>query len=181
MYPPAHRDGPDSPARRSRPATTAELHLQRCRWCGNAVVGSCLLCPSCGSTDLLQELSGGLGTIRRHVPVPRRGTQPRLLAVVELREGARLKSRVDGVLPEMAPVGTQVRFVGYDRTGQLVPVFRVNFSAGPRTWPLPVRGDSRVQDPAAAGRWGWPTRPLGLAEDGSRGPAHAAPGSQAEA
>jgi uncharacterized OB-fold protein len=85
-----------------------ELYFQRCSWCRTAVFRR-LLCPICASTDLPWERSGGMGVVRHITVVGRSTGAPRALAIIEMSEGFRLRSRIIGVPPENVRVGALVR------------------------------------------------------------------------
>ncbi|MDQ1006075.1 putative OB-fold protein [Streptomyces sp. V4I23] len=85
-----------------------ELYFQRCSWCRTAVFRR-LLCPICASTDMPWEPSGGMGVVRHITVVGRSTGAPRALAIIEMSEGFRLRSRIIGVPPENVRVGTLVR------------------------------------------------------------------------
>ncbi|AGP61194.1 Zn-ribbon domain-containing OB-fold protein [Streptomyces rapamycinicus] len=84
------------------------LYFQRCRWCHTSVFRR-LLCPVCGSTDMAEERSDGIGVIH-HVTVVGRSTgKPRAMAIIDMDEGFRLRARVSAVPLARACVGAQVR------------------------------------------------------------------------
>lgn len=64
--------------------------------------------------------SAGLGTVYATTVVRRRGEEARNLALIDLDEGFRIMSRVEGLAPTDVRIGQRVR-VGFD--GQGVPVF----------------------------------------------------------
>lgn len=85
-----------------------ELYFQRCRWCRTAAFRR-LLCPVCASTDLVWERSDGTGVVRHLTVVGRSTGTPRVLAIIDMREGFWLRSRVIGVSPGAVRVGAVVR------------------------------------------------------------------------
>ncbi|MEV4334632.1 OB-fold domain-containing protein [Streptomyces sp. NPDC049597] len=85
-----------------------ELYFQRCRWCHTAAFRR-LLCPVCASTDLAWERSAGTGVVRHLTVVGRSTGNPRVLAIIDMREGFWLRSRVIGVSPGAVRVGAVVR------------------------------------------------------------------------
>ncbi|MEU6603209.1 Zn-ribbon domain-containing OB-fold protein [Streptomyces flaveolus] len=85
-----------------------ELYFQRCRWCQTAVFRR-LLCPACASTDLAWERSGGIGVISHVVIAGRSTRRPRALAMINMREGFSLRSRIFGAPPHTVRVGALVR------------------------------------------------------------------------
>ncbi|MFD0112531.1 Zn-ribbon domain-containing OB-fold protein [Streptomyces sp. NPDC058320] len=90
------------------PSTIRELRFQRCTWCSTIVFRTCLLCPTCASTDLHWERSEGRGKICSAVEVRRKGQRRRMVTVVELREGVRMRCEVEGAATGFTPVGTPV-------------------------------------------------------------------------
>lgn len=84
------------------------LYFQRCRWCHTSVFRR-LLCPACGSTDFATERSGGIGVIHQVTVVGRSVGRPRAMAIIEMREGFRLRARVSAEPLQRAQVGAQVR------------------------------------------------------------------------
>lgn len=84
------------------------LYFQRCRWCHTAVFRR-LLCPVCGSTDMAEERSDGIGVIHHVTFVGRSVGKPRAMAIIDMREGFRLRARVSAVPLARACVGAEVR------------------------------------------------------------------------
>jgi uncharacterized protein len=99
------------------------LAFQRCAGCGAAVFYPRVLCPLCGGNDLTWETSSGRGVIYATTAVYRRDGDPYNVVLVDLEEGFRMMSRVDGVPAKGVEVGTRV-MLGVDREGDgPVPVF----------------------------------------------------------
>jgi uncharacterized protein len=99
------------------------LAFQRCAGCGAAVFYPRVLCPQCGDNDLTWETSSGRGVVYATTAVYRRDADPYNVVLVDLEEGFRMMSRVDGVPAERVEVGTKVR-LRVDREGDdPVPVF----------------------------------------------------------
>jgi uncharacterized OB-fold protein len=67
--------------------------------------------------------SEGTGTVYATTTVRRGGEAPRDVSLVELDEGFRVMSRVEGVAPEDVAIGLRVR-VGFVPGDDPVPVFR---------------------------------------------------------
>ncbi|MEU8874755.1 zinc ribbon domain-containing protein [Streptomyces javensis] len=84
------------------------LYFQRCRWCRTAVFRR-LLCPVCGSTDMAEERSDGIGVIHHVTVVGRSAGRPRAMAIIDMHEGFRLRARVSAVPLARACIGAQVR------------------------------------------------------------------------
>ena len=99
------------------------LAFQRCAGCVAAVFYPHVLCPQCGDNDLTWETSSGRGVVYATTAVYRRDADPYNVVLVDLEEGFRMMSRVDGVPAERVEVGTKVR-LRVDREGDdPVPVF----------------------------------------------------------
>jgi uncharacterized OB-fold protein len=99
------------------PAVTYRRHLengklgyQRCTDCSEAVFYPRVICPFCGSGALEWCESVGRGTVYATTSVHSRNGEPRNVALVDLEEGFRMMSRVDGVPVEAVEIGTRVRF-----------------------------------------------------------------------
>lgn len=102
---------------------SGELGFQRCAGCGAAVFYPRVLCPVCGSTDLAWETSSGRGTVYATTAVYRRDADPYNVVLVDLEEGFRMMSRVEGVPAEEVEVGTRVAFRVERDDDVAVPVF----------------------------------------------------------
>jgi uncharacterized protein len=99
------------------------LGFQRCGDCGAAVFYPRVVCPVCGGADLVWETSSGRGVVYATTAVYRRDADPYNVALVDLEEGFRMMSRVEGVPAEEVEVGTKVT-LRVDREGdEPVPVF----------------------------------------------------------
>lgn len=102
---------------------SGELGFQRCAGCGAAVFYPRVLCPVCGSADLAWETSSGRGTVYATTAVYRRDADPYNVVLVDLEEGFRMMSRIEGVPAEEVEVGTRVA-LRIDREGDVpLPVF----------------------------------------------------------
>lgn len=86
--------------------------IQRCAACGNrAVFPPRAICPHCGGTALCWQDASGIGTVYSTTVVhdrPEKGGD-RNIALIDLAEGARLMSRVEGVPPGEVTIGMKVR------------------------------------------------------------------------
>ncbi len=91
------------------------LELQQCDSCARHVFYPRLVCPHCGGTRLHWVAAGGEGTVYATTTVSRRPDQggPYNVALVDLDEGVRMMSRVDGIAPEQVAIGLRVgAFIG---------------------------------------------------------------------
>ena len=113
------------------PAVTYRRHLengklgyQRCAACSAAVFYPRVLCPECGSGALEWHESAGRGTVYATTAVHSRNRDPRNVVLVDLDEGFRMMSRVEGVPAEEVEVGRRVSFeVRHGEEDEPVSVF----------------------------------------------------------
>ena len=84
------------------------LGFQRCVRCGAALFYPRVLCSLCGGNDLTWETSSGRGVIYATTAVYRRDGDPYNVVLVDLEEGFRMMSRVEGVPAERVEVGARV-------------------------------------------------------------------------
>jgi uncharacterized protein len=99
------------------------LGFQRCRDCSSAVFYPRVLCPVCGSISLEWQTSGGRGVVYATTAVYRRDDEPYNVALVDLEEGFRMMSRVEGVPAEEVEIGLRVRFEMREEDDGPVAVF----------------------------------------------------------
>lgn len=99
------------------------LGFQRCRDCSSAVFYPRVLCPVCGSISLEWRTSGGRGVVYAATGVYRRDGEPYNVALVDLEEGFRMMSRVEGVPAEEVSIGLRVRFEVCEEVDGPVAVF----------------------------------------------------------
>lgn len=114
--------GPDAVYRTNLAA--GKLAIQRCAACGGrAVFPPRALCPRCGATDLAWRDASGAGTVYATTIVrdrPENGGD-RNIVLIDLAEGARLMSRVEGLPPEQVKIGMKVKArIAMDVGGPLV-------------------------------------------------------------
>lgn len=115
-------DGPPAEIYR-RYLESGKLGFQRCAGCETAVFYPRVLCPVCGSAELAWEPSSGLGVVYATTAVYRRDADPYNVVLVDLEEGFRMMSRVEGVPADEVEVGARVAF-RIDRDGDdPVPIF----------------------------------------------------------
>ncbi|MGA0393939.1 MAG: Zn-ribbon domain-containing OB-fold protein, partial [Rhodospirillales bacterium] len=85
--------------------------IQQCDDCGTHIFYARLLCPSCGSDKVSQIEASGGGTVYSTSVVrqrPERGGDYNL-ALIDLDEGPRMMSRVDGMEPAEVAIGMKVK------------------------------------------------------------------------
>ncbi|MCF7697867.1 Zn-ribbon domain-containing OB-fold protein [Loktanella sp. M215] len=86
-----------------------EIRLQRCAACDTHIFFPRVLCPACHGTDLTWVTASGAGEVYTFTTVrqrPERGGDYNV-AMVELAEGVRMMTRVDGD-PQAVKVGMPV-------------------------------------------------------------------------
>jgi len=85
--------------------------IQRCGGCGRHVYFPRELCPHCGANELGWVQPDGCGTVYAVTTVRRKAQDGGDLNVslVDLDEGVRLMSRIEGVAPEQVAIGQRVR------------------------------------------------------------------------
>lgn len=98
----------------------AELIHLRCRWCRAATAPTCLLCPVCGSADLLRERGSGAGTVQRLLPAAQRGQHRLTPYVIALDEGFTVRAAVVGALPGAVIAGTRVQLSAVTGAGRVL-------------------------------------------------------------
>ncbi|MBV9749222.1 MAG: Zn-ribbon domain-containing OB-fold protein [Acetobacteraceae bacterium] len=88
--------------------------VQRCAACGKAQLYFRAICRYCWSRDLTPEQASGTGTVYSYSVVHTVGDPalaaevPYALAIVELNEGPRVMTRIEGD-PEVVRIGDRVR------------------------------------------------------------------------
>jgi uncharacterized OB-fold protein len=91
------------------------LMLQCCRSCAKHVFYPRVLCPHCGSDALAWTAASGAGTVYSTTVVARREGDggPYNVALIDLDEGVRMMSRVEGAAPDQVAIGQRVNaFIG---------------------------------------------------------------------
>jgi len=90
-----------------------ELWLQHCNGCAQQIFYPRTLCPYCGDNRLQWRRASGAGTVYSTTVVrqrPERGGDYNV-AIIELAEGARLLSRVEGIAADAVRIGMKVQAV----------------------------------------------------------------------
>ena len=97
-----------------------ELALQKCADCGAYRFSPKETCPKCASTDYEWSRVSGEGavytyTIMERAPNPAwQAEAPYVIALVDLKEGARMMSHIIGCSPQDVKIGMPVRVVFED-------------------------------------------------------------------
>jgi uncharacterized OB-fold protein len=81
--------------------------LQHCKQCSACRFSPALVCATCGSSELAWQEASGQGTVYSTTTVrEREGSYD--VSLVDLAEGARMMSRVEGVDPQQVRIGMKV-------------------------------------------------------------------------
>jgi len=109
----------------SEALAAGQFRIQRCGGCGQHVFYPRVVCPHCGSGDLAWIEPSGLGTVYSTTVVRRSADKGGSynVALIDLDEGVRLMSRVDGLAPEAVRIGMRVRAHVVSVNGTPAPVF----------------------------------------------------------
>lgn len=99
--------------------------IQRCSGCARAVYFPRELCPHCGSGDLAFETPQGTGTVYAVTTVRRKPESggDYNVSLIDLDEGVRLMSRVEGLPSAEVRIGQRVKARVVQHNGQGVVVF----------------------------------------------------------
>ncbi len=103
-----------------------ELRLQCCTECGKQIFYPRTICPYCGFSALEWRQATGLGVVYSTTTVrqrPERGGDYNV-SIIDLAEGARMLSRVEGVNPADVRIGMAVKAVIIEANGAPLVVFR---------------------------------------------------------
>jgi len=99
--------------------------IQRCGGCSRAVYFPRALCPHCGHGDLAWEVPKGTGTVYAVTTVrrkPEAGGDCNV-SLIDLDEGVRLMSRVEGLPSTDVRIGQRVKARVMQQGGQGIVVF----------------------------------------------------------
>ena len=99
------------------------LGFQRCAGCGAAIFYPRVICPFCGRPDPTWETSSGHGVVYATTAVYRREGDPYNVVLVDLEDGFRMMSRVEGVPAEDVEVGARVTLLVDHEGDDPIPVF----------------------------------------------------------
>jgi uncharacterized OB-fold protein len=99
------------------------LAFQWCLDCSSAVFYPRVLCPVCGSASLEWRTSSGRGVVYAKTAVYWRDGEPYNVALVDLEDGFRMMSRVEGVPAEEVEIGRDVQFEVREEDDGPVAVF----------------------------------------------------------
>ena len=98
-------------ARHQQALDQGRFLIQLCAACGKHVYFPRELCPHCGAADPALVAPAGGGTVQAVTTLHRKPEQGGNyhVCLVDLDEGVRLLSRVEGVAPDAVSVGLRVR------------------------------------------------------------------------
>lgn len=105
--------------------------IQHCAGCDRAVFYPRMICPHCGADKLAWTTPDGRGTVYSTTVVRRKPDAggDYNVALIDLQEGVRLMSRVEGVAPDAVHIGMAVRAQVARQNGQGLVVFVPNKEA----------------------------------------------------
>ena len=99
--------------------------IQRCNDCGKHVFYPRVVCPHCGGASLVWVEPKGTGTVYSTTTVRRKpeagGDYD--VSLIDLDEGVRMMSRVEGIAPTEVKIGMRVRAKVIDNKGAGLVVF----------------------------------------------------------
>lgn len=99
--------------------------IQLCTACNHHVFTPRELCPHCGASPLKWVRPTGAGTVYSHTTISRKpeagGNYN--VALIDLDEGVRLMSRVEGIAPEAVQIGQRVQAKVIQKEGKGLVVF----------------------------------------------------------
>jgi uncharacterized protein len=102
------------------------LKLQRCTACARHIWYPRVICPHCHADSLEWVRTTGEGTVHSVTVVARRPEHggPYNVVLVDLDEGVRMMSRVDGIDADAIRIGMRVQQDIVHETGKAILVFR---------------------------------------------------------
>ena len=105
--------------------------IQQCPSCHSHVFTPREICPHCGAGSLKWVRTPGTGTVYSHTTVSRKpeagGNYN--VSLIELDEGVRMMSRVEGVPPGQVHIGMRVKAQVIQHNGKGLVVFHPEHSA----------------------------------------------------
>ena len=105
---------------------TGSFQIQRCKACAQAIFYPRELCPHCGSDALAWEQASGKGTVYSTTVIRRKPEAggDYNVALVDLAEGPRMMSRVEGMAPADVAIGMAVQAEVIQHNGKGLVVFK---------------------------------------------------------
>ncbi len=129
-YPPiSQKDSEMTPSMSSQyqaALDAGQFQIQRCSACAHAVFYPRELCPHCGSDQLAWETPSGKGTVYSTTVIRRKPDAggDYNVALVDLAEGPRMMSRVEGMAPTDVKIGQAVQAEVIQHNGKGLVVFK---------------------------------------------------------
>ena len=101
------------------------FQIQRCAACHKAIFYPRELCPHCGSDQLTWEQPSGQGTVYSTTVIRRKADAggDYNVALIDLAEGPRMMSRVEGMAPADVKIGMAVKAQVITHNGKGLVVF----------------------------------------------------------
>ena len=102
-----------------------QFHIQRCKACAKAIFYPRELCPHCGSDQLAWEPASGQGTVYSTTVIRRKADAggDYNVSLIDLAEGPRMMSRVEGMAPADVKIGMAVKAQVITHNGKGLVVF----------------------------------------------------------
>ena len=103
-----------------------KFEIQRCKACQQAIFYPRELCPHCGSDQLAWDQPSGKGTVYSTTVIRRKPDAggDYNVALIDLAEGPRMMSRVEGVAPEAVHIGLRVQAHVAQKDGRGLVLFQ---------------------------------------------------------
>ena len=100
--------------------------IQQCPACERHVFAPRELCPHCGASPLRWVRASGLGTVYSATTIARKADAGGNynVALIDLDEGVRMMSRVEGVAPEDVRIGQRVQARVAQKDGRGLVLFQ---------------------------------------------------------
>lgn len=102
-----------------------DWRIQKCRGCGVHVFQPRVMCPACGAEAFDWVAPSGRGTVHSTTVIRRRAGEggDYNVALIDLAEGVRMMSRVEGMAPTDVRIGMAVTARLADQDGETVVLF----------------------------------------------------------
>ena len=103
-----------------------KFEIQRCKACQQAIFYPRELCPHCGSDQLAWEQPSGKGTVYSTTVIRRKADAggDYNVALIDLAEGPRMMSRVEGIAAAEVKIGMAVQAEVVQQGGKGLVVFK---------------------------------------------------------
>jgi len=91
-----------------RKLAEGELSYQQCEACSSSVFPPRVLCPACGSPEMVWKKSSGHGVVYSATTLYKRGEDPYNVSLIDVDEGFRMMSSVINVPADDVTIGARV-------------------------------------------------------------------------